>query len=220
MTNYEEMARNREIQAQEFAHNRTMMNKIKKIRSLLIFLYFPPMIIYIPTAIFMGFITNISVAGLDAAIVIPIVGYCAFQACYRYRDFMAILVVCILIVNQLLLMFLSPYENNLFHKFDIFHKCSIVHFILLVICTVAAVINMKINLNYHKLETCDGFPHFNERFFDQEMDKKQSEIKDPYQDKIDRNKKYSSDAMTDILLNENNLNEYDHSNEKNTMDSI
>ena len=220
MTNYEELARNREIQAQEFAHNRTMMNKIKKIRSFLIFLYFPPMIIYIPTAFFMGFITNISVAGLDAAIIIPIVGYCAFQACYRYRDFTAILVIAILLINQLLLMFLSPYENSLFHHFDIFHKCSIVHFILLLICSIAAIINLKINVQYHKLESCDGFPHFNERFFDQEMDKQQSKIKDPYQDKIDRNKKYSSDAMTDIDLDTAKYNEYPKSEGSGTMDSL
>jgi hypothetical protein len=178
------------------------------------------MIIYIPTAIFMGFITNISVAGLDAAIIIPIVGYCAFQACYRYRDFTAILVIAILLTNQLLLGFLSPYENSLFHHFDIFHKCSIIHFILLLICSIAAIINLKINVQYHKLEASDGFPHFNERFFDQEMDKQQSKIKDPYQDKIDKNRKYSSDAMTDIALNEDIVREYDHSNEKNTMDSI
>lgn len=220
MTNYQELARNREILAQDFAHNRTMMNRINKIRSLLFFMYFPPMIVYVPVAFFMGFITNVSVAGLDALIVIPFVAYCAFQACYRYRDFMAILVIAALIVNQLLLMFLSPYENSMFHKFEIFHKCSIIHFVLLAICGTAAVINLKTNIRYHKLEECEGFPHFNERFFDQEMDRQQSKIKDPYQDKMDTRIRHSSDEMTDIDFGDRKYQEYPKNNGSDTMDSI
>lgn len=220
MNNYEELARNREVKAQEFAHNRTVMNRINKLRSLLIFLYFPPMIVYIPTAFFMGFITNISVAGLDALIVIPIVAYCAFQACYRYRDFMAILVIAILFTNQLLLGFLSPYENSMFHKFEIFHKCAMIHMILLIICGSAAIINMKINVQYHKLEECDGFPHFNERFFDQEMDKQQSKIQDPYKYKKDMRSRHSSDEMTDVDFGDHKYQEYPKSEGSNTMDSI
>lgn len=220
MNNYEEMARNRNLKAEEFAHNRTLMNHVNKIRSLLFFLYFVPMIVYIPTAFFMGFITNISVAGLDALIIIPIVAYCAWRACYSYRDFMAILVIVILLVNQLLLVFLSPYENSMFHKFHVFHKCAIIHLILLIICGTAALINLKINVQYHKLEESDGFPQFNERFFDQEMDKRQSAIKDPYQDKIDRNSKYSSEAMTDIDFDDKKYTEYPKSEGSGTMDSI
>jgi len=220
MNNYEEMARNRSLKAEEFAHNRTLMNHVSKVRSMLFFIYFLPMAIYVPTAFFMGFITNISVAGLDALIIIPITAYCAWQACYNYRDFMALLVIIILSVNQLLLIFLSPYENSMFHKFNIFHKCSIIHMILLVICGVAAFINLKINVQYHKLEESDGFPQFNERFFDQEMDKRQSEIKDPYQDKIDRNSKYSSDSMTDIDFDDKKYTEYPKKDDSDTMDSI
>ncbi|MCR5600437.1 MAG: hypothetical protein K6G33_06845 [Ruminococcus sp.] len=220
MTNYEELAYNRNLKSQEFAHNRTLMNKINKTRSVLFFLYFVPMIVYIPTAFFMGFITNISVAGLDALIVIPAVGYCAWRGCYSYRDFMALLVLVILFLNQLLLMFLSPYENSMFHKFNIFHKCAVIHLVLLVICGAAAVINLKINIQYHKLEASDGFPHFNERFFDQEMDTQQSKIKDPYQDKIDRNRKYSSDEMTDIDFNDQKYKEYPKHDGPDTMDSL
>jgi hypothetical protein len=79
---------------------------------------------------------------------------------------------------------------------------------------------MKINIQYHKLEECEGFPHFNERFFEQEMDKKQSEIKDPYQDKMDKRSRYSSNEMTDVDFDDHKYQEYPKNEGSDTMDSI
>ena len=103
-----------------------------------------------------------------------------------------------LIGNQLLLSFLSPYENKLFYDFNIFGKFSVMHLVMLAIVGTAAVINLKINITYHKLEASDGFPQFNERFFEQEMDIRQGRIKDPYQQMIDDRRRTASDTMTDI----------------------
>ena len=108
----------------------------------------------------------------------------------------------------------------MFFHFDIFHKCALIHMVLLIICGSAAVINMKINIQYHKLEECEGFPHFNERFFDQEMDKKQSKIKDPYQDKMDKRSRYSSNEMTDVDFDDHKYQEYPKNEGSDTMDSI
>jgi hypothetical protein len=61
------------------------------------------------------------VAGaLDALIVVPIAAYLAWKGCYRYHDFSLMALIGVLVMNQLLLMFLSPYENKLFYDFNIF----------------------------------------------------------------------------------------------------
>ncbi|SEH57097.1 hypothetical protein SAMN02910265_01538 [Ruminococcus flavefaciens] len=211
-----ELSVNRSTKAIEFAHNLTLLNRVNRIRSLLVIFYFAPLIVYLPVAIFMGFITNVTAASLDAIIIVPIIGYCAWQACYRYRDIMAILVISILGANQLLLWVISPYENRLFHDFKVLTKCFWIHLVLFVIVGTAALINLKVNMTYHKLETCDGFPHFNERFFDQEMDRHQYGIKDPYQQKVDNFQRTASDEMSDIVLPDSIPN----SGSSGTMDEI
>jgi hypothetical protein len=213
MASTSEFSLNRNQKAREFAHNLTLLNRVNKIRSLLVIFYFSPLVVYLPVAIFMGFITNVTAASVDALLIVPVVGYCAWQACYRFRDIMALLVIMILGANQLLLWVISPYENKLFHDFKVLTKCFWIHLILFIIVGTAAFINLKINMTYHKLEASDGFPHFNERFFDQEMDRHQMGIKDPYQQRLDDRKKNSSDEMSDISLP-------DISESSGTMDEI
>ena len=211
-----ELSINRNMKSIEFAHNLTLLNRVNRIRSLLVIFYFAPLIVYLPVAIFMGFITNVTAASLDAILIVPIIGYCAWQACYRYRDIMAILVIAILGANQFLLWIISPYENKLFHDFQVLTKCFWIHLVLFCIVGTAALINLKVNMTYHKLEGCDGFPHFNERFFDQEMDRHQYGIKDPYQQKVDNFQRTASDEMSDIVLPDSIPN----SGSSGTMDEI
>lgn len=200
MTQADELGYNRSVRSQEFAHNRTLYNRVQKVRSKLIFFYIAPLAVYLPAAIFMGLISYVVAGALDALIVIPLAAYLAWKGCYRYHDFSLMVLIGVLVINQLLLMFLSPYENKLFYDFNIFGKFSIMHLVLLAIVGTAAVINLKINITYHKLEEADGFPQFNERFFDQEMDIKQYGIKDPYQQMIDDRKRTASDSMSDVVL--------------------
>ena len=198
MTNATELGYNRSIRSQEFAHNRTLYNKVQKVRSRLIYFYIAPLAVYLPAAVFMGVLSYVLTAALDALIIVPIAAYLAWKGCYKYHDFSLIALLMMLIGNQLLLTFLSPYENKLFYDFNIFGKFSVMHLVMLAIVGTAAVINLKINITYHKLEASDGFPQFNERFFEQEMDIRQGKIKDPYQQMIDDRRKTASDTMTDI----------------------
>ncbi|WP_303836373.1 hypothetical protein [Ruminococcus flavefaciens] len=198
MTNATELGYNRSIRSQEFAHNRTLYNKVQKVRSRLIYFYIAPLAVYLPAAVFMGVLSYVLTAALDALIIVPIAAYLAWKGCYKYHDFSLIALLMILIGNQLLLTFLSPYENKLFYDFNIFGKFSVMHLVMLAIVGTAAVINLKINVSYHKLEAADGFPQFNERFFEQEMDIRQGKIKDPYQQMIDDRRKTASDTMSDV----------------------
>ena len=94
------------------------------------------------------------------------------------------------------------------------------HLVLLAIVGTAAVINLKINITYHKLEEADGFPQFNERFFDQEMDIKQYGIKDPYQQMIDDRKRTASDSMSDVVLPQSSPDGHIADAKQGTMDEL
>ena len=220
MTNASELGHNRNIRSQEFAHNRTLYNRVQKVRSKLIFFYIAPLAVYLPAAIFMGLISYVVAGALDALIVIPLAAYLAWKGCYRYHDFSLMVLIGVLVINQLLLMFLSPYENKLFYDFNIFGKFSIMHLVLLAIVGTAAVINLKINITYHKLEEADGFPQLNERFFDQEMDIKQYGIKDPYQQMIDDRKRTASDSMSDVVLPQSSPDGHIADAKQGTMDEL
>lgn len=220
MTQANELGYNRSVRSQEFAHNRTLYNRVQKVRSKLIFFYIAPLAVYLPAAIFMGLISYVVAGALDALIVIPLAAYLAWKGCYRYHDFSLMVLIGVLVINQLLLMFLSPYENKLFYDFNIFGKFSIMHLVLLAIVGTAAVINLKINITYHKLEEADGFPQFNERFFDQEMDIKQYGIKDPYQQMIDDRKRTASDSMSDVVLPQSSPDGHIADAKQGTMDEL
>ncbi|WP_294410038.1 hypothetical protein [uncultured Ruminococcus sp.] len=220
MTQADELGYNRSVRSQEFAHNRTLYNRVQKVRSKLIFFYIAPLAVYLPAAIFMGLISYVVAGALDALIVIPLAAYLAWKGCYRYHDFSLMVLIGVLVINQLLLMFLSPYENKLFYDFNIFGKFSIMHLVLLAIVGTAAVINLKINITYHKLEEADGFPQFNERFFDQEMDIKQYGIKDPYQQMIDDRKRTASDSMSDVVLPQSSPDGHIADAKQGTMDEL
>ena len=120
MAQIDELGHNRNVRSQEFAHNRTLYNRVQSIRSKLIFFYIAPLAVYLPAAIFMGILSYVVAGALDALIVVPIAAYLAWKGCYRYHDFSLMALIGVLVMNQLLLMFLSPYENKLFYDFNIF----------------------------------------------------------------------------------------------------
>lgn len=71
---------------------------------------------------------------------------------------------------------------------------------LFFLCVLCTVINIFANKKYRWLEQQDGFPYFNMRFRNQEFDKCQWNIKDPYTVQLEEIKKNNnnSDHMDDI----------------------
>jgi hypothetical protein len=94
------------------------------------------------------------------------------------------------------------------------------HLVLLAIVSTAAVINLKINITYHKLEEADGFPQLNERFFEQEMDIRQYGIKNPYQQMIDDRKRTASDSMSDVTIPQNSPDGHIGETKQGSMDEL
>lgn len=69
---------------------------------------------------------------------------------------------------------------------------------MLVFVAVYCVMTIINNSKYEFLKTQPGFPHFNERRFNQDFDTRQRDIKDEFQQNYDRLKKTATDEMGDI----------------------
>lgn len=102
--------------------------------------------------------------------------------------------------------YLACYKHN--NKFILFTfgfsavtlLLSTINIFLTIIVIILSLITIMNNELYHHLETQTGFPYFSERFEIQNIDTKQREIKDEYQQKYEQYNKSSSDEMTDIDL--------------------
>lgn len=69
---------------------------------------------------------------------------------------------------------------------------------MLVFVALYCVMTIINNQKYEFLQTQPGFPHFNERRFNQDFDTRQRDIKDEFQQNYDRLKKTATDEMGDI----------------------
>lgn len=193
-----EFALNRNLRSQEFAHNLSLLNRCKKHYSIMGIVYFIPLIIYFLVAFIFGFLTGSFTAALFALFECPLIAYLALKSFYSHKDMTLILLLATLFIVQVALFVLAPKEPQGIFKFNIAGKCSWIHLVMAVIEGSLAAWNIFTNITYHKLEEADGFPQFNERFFEQEMDKRGSAIKDPYQLELERRMRTASDAMSDV----------------------
>lgn len=215
-----ELAFNRNTRGQEFAHNLAILNRCKKSYSIMGIVYFIPLIIYFIVSLAYGFITGSFTASVIAVFECPLLGYLALRSFYSHKDITLILILAILGVVQLILFVVAPLEPQGIFKFNIAGKCGWLHLIMALIEGSLAVWNMVTNIAYHKLEAADGFPHFNERFFEQEMDIRGSAIKDPYQQKMEDCMRTASDAMNDAGASGQELSRYTEVHTPSEMDSI
>ena len=73
---------------------------------------------------------------------------------------------------------------------SVFNMIGVLGLILFTpVCILCAVLNVLANKKYQWLEQQDGFPYFNVRYRDQEIDKTQWNIKDPYTQNYEELKK-------------------------------
>jgi len=182
--------------------------------------YFIPLIIYFIVSLVYGFLTGSFTAAIIALFECPLLGYLALRSFYSHKDITLILILAILGVVQLILFMLAPLEPQGIFKFNIAGKCGWIHLVMTLIVGAMAVWNIRTNIAYHKLEAADGFPHFNERFFEQEMDIRGSAIKDPYQQQMEDRMRTASDAMSDVGSSGQELSKYTEVHTPSEMDSI
>lgn len=127
---------------------------------------------------FLGTVNSQLLAFLDGVVFKGALFFCGLMACYKHDTKFTLFAMVIALINT----FLNDCIN------------SPVFIITIILSVVTAVANKK----YHYLENQFGFPYFSERFEEQNMNTRQREIKDEYQQNYEKYMKTSSSDMTDI----------------------
>ena len=219
--------RDQEAKAREYAHNRTLLNKCNKTYTKLIIAYLFALTFFPLLSFFLMlgsvFADDTIFLTFESFIVYSVGIYCAWQAAYRRRDLFVVFTGAIAILNQIILYVFKKYANGeylKYFKFDSIGYTSRIHLFLLVIILLIAAVNMKTNYTFHKLEKEDNYPHFNERFFEQDMNSKQITIQDPYKQHFDKLKQAATDQMTELTLKNEKLDEHVDNYRNNYMDDV
>lgn len=215
----------------EFARNSMLMKKCRKIHGLVFYTYLVAGLIYIIYAIISGVfmawdwlficleldtpstVWFITVA--DSLVVAPGGFAMAVAGSYGKKDLYAMFSFALAVLNLILLIFLKTRGF-----FDIVPLSFYVGAVYSVLCGIVSALNIKANLTYHFLEEQYGFPHFNERFTQQDEDIFQDKILDKFTMNMREIQKNSSDSMDDLPSVEGTFEKYEHVHKPSDMDEL
>ncbi len=152
---------------------------------------------------------------LDAVLLAPVSAYLGYRATILHHDLSAI---AIAIVHGLHLVLITLLKVK--HWFDVYTLPYYVFAVFSAALITAALITLRNNVKFHWLEEQVGYPYFNERALDQEFDRRQMEIKSPYQLEMERRMKTATDSMTDLGSTSETLEKYEHQHVESEMDDI
>ena len=165
----------------EMAHNLKLLKRCNRTYNTVTTIYALICAFYAGVAlfqIFLGATNSPFFTFLDGVVFKVALFFCGLMACYKHDTKFTLFTMIIAVIN----VFLNDDINSLI--------CGI---------TIAlSVVTSVANKQYHYLENQFGFPYFNERFEEQNLDKRQRDIKDEYQQNYERLIKTSSPDMTDI----------------------
>ena len=218
---------NQNAKATEFARNRALLNKCNKTYKRLIIAYLFALTFFPLLSFFLMlgtvFADDTIFLTFESFIVYSVGIYCAWQAAYRKRDLFVIFTGAIAILNQIILFIFKKYANGEYLKYFKFNSIgytSRIHLALLMIIFLIVALNMKTNHTFHKLEQEDCYPHFNERFFEQDMDSIQMAMQDPYKQQFDKLKQTATDQMTELTLKNEKLDDHVDNYRNDYMDDV
>ena len=219
--------RHQEQKAKEFARNLSLLNKCSRNYKRLIIAYFFSMAFFPLLSLFLMlgsvFADDTIFLTFESFIVYSVGAYCAWQAAYKKRDLFVIFTGAIAVINQIILIIFKRYANGeylKYFKFDSIGYTSRIHLLLMIIILIIVLVNLKTNMTFHKLEQEDGYPHFNERFFEQNMKSRQMAIKDPYQQQFEKLKLTAADQMTELTLKNEKLDDHVDNYRNDYMDVV
>lgn len=165
----------------EFAHNKMIMKRCNRAYNIIVTIYAGVCLFYAGVAvfqIFLGVTQSAFMTFLDGIFLKSALLSCGFLACYKHNTKFTFFAVTIAVIN----IFIPNNLNGL-------------------ICAMAIILSIataSCNKEYHYLENQFGFPYFNERFEEQNINTRQREIKDEFQQNYERIIKNSSSEMDDI----------------------
>ncbi len=215
----------------DFARNLMLMKRCRRIHGLVFYTYLVAGLIFIIYSIISGvfmawdwlFIcleldtpsTVWFITVTDALIVAPAGFAMAVAGSYGKKDLYAMFSLALAALNFFLLIFLKARGF-----FDIVPLSFYVGAIYSVLCIIVSALNIKANLTYHFLEEQYGFPHFNERFAQQDVDIFQDKILDRFTINMREIQKNSSDSMDDLPTVEGVFEKYEHVHNPSDMEEL
>ncbi len=165
----------------EMARNSALIKRCNKTYNIIVTIYAGICAFYAGIALFGMFLGQTGspfFTFLDGVIFKGALFFCGLMACYKHDTKFTLFAVVIAVIN----IFINDGINAL----------------ICIITVILSLATISVNKEYHYLEKQFGFPYFNERFEEQNLDKRQREIKDDYQQNYERLMKTSSSDMTDI----------------------
>ena len=139
---------------------------------------------------------------IDGLIYAPAICYLGFRGAYHKHDLAAIAVPLLSLINLGVLKFgakhLMTWKAYGSVSMNVPQFCFYICFVIFIVSSFIAYINIKANNQYRFLERQVGFPYFNERTEEQRVEKIRRDIKDPYQREYERLMRTSASEMTGI----------------------
>ncbi len=189
----------------EMARNAKLMKQCNRIYNTVVTVYAVICAFYAGVTLFMLFLgqaLNPLPPFIDGIILKGALFFCGLMACYKHDTKYTLFAIVIMVIS----VFISDAING----------------IIAVVTVILSVVTAYTNRQYHYLENQFGFPYFNERFEEQNLDIRQSNIKDSYRQNYERMMKTSSADMDDVST-ENNTPDSDgkqNNSDSDLMDSI
>lgn len=165
----------------EMARNAVLMKRCNKTYNIIVTIYAGVCAFYAGIALFgilLGQTGSPFMTMLEGVILKAVLFFCGLMACYKHDTKFTLFAVATALIGVAL-------NDN-------------INGIIFVISIILSIATASVNKEYHYLETQFGFPYFNERFEEQNFDKRQREIKDEFQQNYERLMKTSSADMNDI----------------------
>lgn len=165
----------------EMAHNSVLLKKCNKAYNTVTTIYAVICAFYAGATLFIMFLGQINspfFTFLDGVILKGALFACGFLACYKHDTKFTLFAIAVALINIAL-------NDN-------------INGIVFIISVILSIATASVNKEYHYLEKQFGFPYFNERFEEQNLDTRQRDIKDEYQQNYERYMKNSSPDMNDI----------------------
>lgn len=215
----------------EFMRNYTLLKRVKRINGIAFFTYliggllimayslvsmvglswdWIAMYTGIPLMSYISFILII-----DTFIVAPLSFYLTYRVSILHHSLSGLIVLPLQVANYGLMIWL-----NIIHFFDRIPIAFTIVSLYSLACIFTGAANMWAVIRYHWLEDQEGFPQFNPRYEEYKENRREREIMDPYQLRMQQIQKRSSGEMNDLGTTQDELEKYEKVHIPSEMDSI
>ena len=215
----------------EYARNNSLLKRVKRINGIAFFTYligglmimayslvsmvglswdWIAMYTGIPLMSYISFILII-----DTFIIAPLSFYLTYRVSILHHSLSGLIVLPLQVANYGLMIWL-----NIIHFFDRIPIAFTIVSLYCLACIFTGAANMWAVIRYHWLEDQEGFPQFNATFEEYKENKREREIMDPYQRRMQQIQKRSTGEMTELGTTQDELEKYEKVHIPSEMDSI